>query len=131
MAERSDNGSVYELSGPVDAPVVVLIHGLGLNRHVWQWHEPALASGFRVLNYDLFGHGDSAPPPAIPPSIAMDPGSKSGMGKSSFKFDRRSTSVNLHRFTNCIHNLPQAIVIGVPDAHPGICHVTALDRLCC
>ena len=70
MADKSENGSVYELSGPAKAPVVVLIHGLGLNRHVWQWHEPALASRYRVLNYDLFGHGESAPPP-VKPSLTM------------------------------------------------------------
>ena len=70
MAETSDNGTVYELSGPAQAPVVVLIHGLGLNRNVWQWHEPALASRYRVLNYDLFGHGESAPPP-VTPSLTM------------------------------------------------------------
>lgn len=66
MAERSDRGTAYDASGPADAPVVVLIHGLGLNRHTWQWHEPALAARYRVLSYDLFGHGESAPPPATP-----------------------------------------------------------------
>jgi pimeloyl-ACP methyl ester carboxylesterase len=70
MTETSDNGSVYELSGPSDAPVVVLIHGLGLNRHVWQWHETILASRYRVLIYDLFGHGESALPP-VKPSLSM------------------------------------------------------------
>ena len=63
---RTGNGTAYELSGPDEAPVVILIHGLGLNRHIWQWHEPALSARYRVLNYDLFGHGDSAPPPAKP-----------------------------------------------------------------
>lgn len=66
MAERTGNGTAYELSGPEEAPVVVLIHGLGVNRHIWQWHEPALAARYRVLCHDLFGHGDSAPPPAKP-----------------------------------------------------------------
>ena len=41
MAARSGDGTAYELSGPESAPVVVLIHGLGLNRQLWQWHEPA------------------------------------------------------------------------------------------
>ncbi len=54
MAERSGNGTVYELSGPEEAPVVVLIHGLGVNRQLWQWHEPALSARYRVLRYDLF-----------------------------------------------------------------------------
>ena len=66
MAPCTDNGTVYELSGPEGAPVVVLIHGLGLNRQTWQWHEAALSACYRVLNYDLFGHGESAAPPAMP-----------------------------------------------------------------
>ncbi len=61
MGERSSNGTAYELSGPEDAPVVVLIHGLGINRHIWQWHVPALSERYRVLNYDFLGHGESAP----------------------------------------------------------------------
>lgn len=66
MMAYSQNGTAYELSGPEDAPVVVLIHGLGLNRQTWQWHEAALSACYRVLNYDLFGHGESAPPPEQP-----------------------------------------------------------------
>ena len=64
MPGRDGKGTAYELSGPEAAPAVVLIHGLGLNRQIWQWHEPALAERYRVLSYDLFGHGESAPPPA-------------------------------------------------------------------
>lgn len=60
------DGTVYELSGPANAPVVVMIHGLGLNRACWQWTVPALADRYRVLSYDLFGHGQSAAPPETP-----------------------------------------------------------------
>ena len=56
------NGTSYDLTGPVDAPVVVLIHGLGLCRDVFADILPAFAD-FRVLSYDLYGHGASAPPP--------------------------------------------------------------------
>lgn len=63
MTERSSDGTAYTLSGPDDAPVIALIHGLGLNRHTWRWHVPALSERYRVLNYDLFGHGESAPSP--------------------------------------------------------------------
>ena len=66
MPERSDSGTVYELNGPEAAPVLVLIHGLGLNRNVWQWHLPALSAHYRILSYDLFGHGDSVAPPVTP-----------------------------------------------------------------
>jgi len=54
-------GTTYDLTGPDDAPVVVLIHGLGLTRAVWQWLIPDLHR-FRVVTYDLIGHGETAPP---------------------------------------------------------------------
>lgn len=66
MMALAPDGTRYELSGPQSAPVVVLIHGLGLNRDCWQWMTPALTGRYRVLRYDLLGHGDSAPPPARP-----------------------------------------------------------------
>lgn len=64
------DGIVWEASGPSDAPPVVLIHGLGLNRAAWQWQEPALADRYRVIRYDLFGHGESQEPPR-PPSLSL------------------------------------------------------------
>lgn len=58
------DGTVYDVIGPSDAPVVSLIHGLGLCRALWQDFLPELAQRYRVINYDLYGHGDSAPPSA-------------------------------------------------------------------
>jgi len=52
------------LKGP--GPAVVLVHGLGLNRHMWQWQRNALAERYTVVSYDLFGHGDSPSPPETP-----------------------------------------------------------------
>ena len=63
MALIASNGTSYELHGPENAPVIVLIHGLGLCRHLWDDHLPEFTQNYRVLNYDLFGHGDSAPSP--------------------------------------------------------------------
>ena len=60
------DSSVYDLIGPGNAPCVVLIHGLGLNRECWQWTIPVIADGYRVLSYDLFGHGQSPDPPETP-----------------------------------------------------------------
>ena len=62
----SNDDTAYYLSGPAEAPVVILIHGLGLNRHTWQWHQPDFSIRYRVLGYDLYGHGESAPPPSEP-----------------------------------------------------------------
>lgn len=57
------NGTAFDVVGPENAPVIALIHGLGLCRHLWADHLGALSANHRVINYDLFGHGDSAPLP--------------------------------------------------------------------
>lgn len=62
MTRRTPDGTAFRLQGPPEAPVVVLVHGLGLNRDVWQWLAPALAPHFRVLTYDLSGHGRTDAP---------------------------------------------------------------------
>ena len=66
----SSNGSYYQFSGPPGAPVLALIHGLGLDRHTWDRYVSRLSHRYRVLNYDLYGHGDSSPPPRKP-SLAL------------------------------------------------------------
>ena len=60
------DGTQFELTGPTDAPVVVLIHGLGLNKDCWQWTTPALTDAYRVLRYDLYGHGATSAPTETP-----------------------------------------------------------------
>lgn len=54
------DGTAYDLGG--EGPPVVLIPGLGLSRRLWDAHLPAFA-GYSVLNYDLYGHGESGPAP--------------------------------------------------------------------
>jgi 3-oxoadipate enol-lactonase len=60
------DGTHYMLHGPDAAPPVLLIHGLGLRQEMWQWTLPALAPAYRVITYDLEGHGKSAPPTGQP-----------------------------------------------------------------
>ena len=43
---------------------LVLLHGMGLNRDMWQWLLPSLTPHFRVIRYDLLGHGTAENPPA-------------------------------------------------------------------
>ncbi len=66
MTGRTADGTVFERIGPADAPAIVFIHGLGLNRACWQWTLPALSGRFQLLTYDLFGHGESVTPPETP-----------------------------------------------------------------
>jgi pimeloyl-ACP methyl ester carboxylesterase len=69
-ALTSANGSRYTLSGPAAAPVLALIHGLGLNRQIWDKFVSRLAPRYRVLTYDLYGHGESAAAP-VKPSVSL------------------------------------------------------------
>jgi len=53
----------YELSGPVDGPTVVLIHGGTIPFYGWDAQVSALReAGFRVLRYDHLGRGYSDRP---------------------------------------------------------------------
>lgn len=58
---RTQDGTAYEITGPEGAPVLSLIHGLGLSRVIWEQFIPMFSQSYRVLSYDLYGHGDSAP----------------------------------------------------------------------
>lgn len=60
MANGFIDKSAFTSEG--DGPTVVLIHGLGLNRSMWDRQLPALTGCFRVVRYDLLGHGESAKP---------------------------------------------------------------------
>lgn len=51
---------VGDVSGPFDAPAVILLHGGGQTRHSWSRAMHRLAAqGYRVVSYDARGHGDS------------------------------------------------------------------------
>lgn len=49
----------YELSGKKDAPMVVLSHSLGSSMVMWEPQLAVLEPCFRVLRYDMRGHGES------------------------------------------------------------------------
>jgi len=53
----------YVLEGPPGAPVVTFSHSLAANLHLWDAQAAALAGRYRVLRYDIRGHGGSDVPP--------------------------------------------------------------------
>jgi 3-oxoadipate enol-lactonase len=57
------------LEGPADAPAVVLAHPLGVTHRLWDATAAALRDRYRVVRYDVRGHGASATPPG-PYSLA-------------------------------------------------------------
>ena len=59
----------HRFDGPADAPVLLLSNSLGTALEMWDPQMPAFAERFRVLRYDMRGHGRSAVPPG-PYSIA-------------------------------------------------------------
>jgi 3-oxoadipate enol-lactonase len=59
----------YRLDGKENLPLLVLFHSLGTDLTLWNDVVPALGVHYRILRYDLRGHGASGVP-AWPYSIA-------------------------------------------------------------
>jgi 3-oxoadipate enol-lactonase len=49
----------YTDAGLDDAPVIIFIHGFPLNKSMWNKQIEALMGIYRVIAYDIRGHGDS------------------------------------------------------------------------
>ena len=54
--------SAYSVSG--EGPPLFLIHGIGAARDTWRFLLPLLIRHFRVITYDLRGHGETPAPDA-------------------------------------------------------------------
>lgn len=59
-AELTPAGTSYLATG--DGHPVVLIHGVGLNKEMWGGQIVGLAPHYRVIAYDMLGHGASPRP---------------------------------------------------------------------
>jgi 3-oxoadipate enol-lactonase len=60
-----DDGTrlAYQLDGPTDAPPILFLNSLGCDLRMWQPQSEALADQFRVVRFDMRGHGRSDAPP--------------------------------------------------------------------
>jgi 3-oxoadipate enol-lactonase len=61
--EIGDFRAHYALSGPVEAPALVLSNSLGTNFSMWDPDLPAFEKHLRILRYDTRGHGQSSVTP--------------------------------------------------------------------
>ena len=53
----------YQLDGPANGPVVVLVHGFSVPYYIWDGtYEYLVKNGYRVLRYDTYGRGYSDRP---------------------------------------------------------------------
>lgn len=62
----ADLGSVrlhYRLAGAADRPVLTLVHSLGTDLSLWDRVAENLVADYRILRFDLRGHGASSVPP--------------------------------------------------------------------
>lgn len=100
------------LSGPVDAPPVVLLHALGERAADWEVVSGELSKFFRVVAIDLRGHGDSDWP-----------------GSYSFELMRDDVlgvldRLGLHRVILVGHSMGGTVGYLIAEEHPG-----RVDRL--
>lgn len=65
VAERTPAGTSYLVTG--QGQPVVLIHGVGLNKEMWGGQIVGLATDYKVIAYDMLGHGQSQLPAADTP----------------------------------------------------------------
>ncbi|MGY0057400.1 bifunctional 3-oxoadipate enol-lactonase/4-carboxymuconolactone decarboxylase PcaDC [Streptomyces sp. LZ34] len=64
MSETPPNTLQYRFDGPEDAPVLILGPSLGTTWHMWDRQIPELSRRWRVLRFDLPGHGGAPAHPA-------------------------------------------------------------------
>jgi 3-oxoadipate enol-lactonase len=60
IAEIDGARVYYEWSGRADAETMVLVNSLGSDLHIWDKVVPAFEQKYRVLRYDVRGHGLSS-----------------------------------------------------------------------
>ena len=66
ISSSTSMGTKFQLRGVSTRKTIIFVHGLGLNKEMWQWLPKKLEKDFRIVTYDLFGHGESPLPDEFP-----------------------------------------------------------------
>ena len=74
FADLQDVHIHYALTGDSSLPVLILSNSLGTNLSMWDPQIPSFEKQFRILRYDMRGHGQSSvsPPPYSVTQLAAD-----------------------------------------------------------
>ena len=66
FVELSEGMVHYQLEGPADSPLIVLVHGFSVPSYIWDPTFLAMKeAGYQVLRFDLYGRGYSDRPDVI------------------------------------------------------------------
>ena len=56
----------YQLEGPANGPIVILVHGFSVPYYIWDGtYEYLVKNGYKVLRYDTYGRGYSDRPDVV------------------------------------------------------------------
>ncbi len=66
ISSITTKGTKFEIRGLSPQKILIFVHGLGLNREMWQWLPKNLEEEFTIVTYDLCGHGGSILPEKTP-----------------------------------------------------------------
>src|SRR5512138_1469151 len=122
---RSGLTFTADVSGPADAPLVLLLHGFPESRHSWRAALPALASaGYRAVAPDQRGYSPGARP---------DPGDLANYGFDKLVNDAieivAAAGHEGRRLHLAGHDWGGQVSWGVAAAHPGrLASLTILSR---
>lgn len=98
-ARKTPAGTAYIELG--DGEVLLLVHGVGLNKQVWEPQLLALGEHYRVIAYDSLGHGDSPLP-----------GENAGLDAYFEQIIELLDSLEIPRVNLCGHSMGALITLG-------------------
>lgn len=97
----------YDDNGPDDAPVIIFIHGFPFNKSMWSHQLELLKGSYRVIAYDVRGHGSSSDTHG---SLSIDLFTKDLLDFIDH--------LNLHKVTLCGLSLGGYIALNAIEKHP-------------
>src|SRR5688572_15272655 len=97
----------YDDNGPVFAPAVLFIHGTPFNKSMWDLQSEALKSNYRVISFDLRGHGDTKGPAS---DLSIE-----GLTEDLIRF---MDGLDLEKVIVCGHGLGGYIALDALDKYP-------------